>query len=158
MCIGTVHWSCRTRTEGTCNCGAILRKSKIIVYVLSNWKQHFILKTAKPGIEKDELTKFCHEHKGGNIFKQKYHLETICVPGSEPSSVLCQIESGKIGAFQAIDEWHHQTGHLGQECTYYNVNQAIVTIYCKACLTCMKKNPVTKQQKGSQKPTIIISE
>ena len=59
-----------------------------IVYVLSNWKPHINLKTAKPGIEKDKLTKFCHEHKRGNKFKQKYHLETIHVPDSEPRIVL----------------------------------------------------------------------
>ncbi len=87
-----------------------------IVYVISNWKPHINLKTAPPGIERDELTKFCCEHKGGNKFKKKYHLEIIKVPGSDPLTVIRRIERGKVGrivvlrksVFQAIDEWHCQ--------------------------------------------------
>ena len=37
---------------------------------------------------------------------------------------------------------------------YYNVSQALVAHYCKTCLTCMQKNPATKQQKGSRKPIL----
>jgi hypothetical protein len=140
-----------------------------IVYVLSNWKADINLKTTQPGIERDELIKFCREHKGGDKFKRKYHLETIKVPGADPRIVLQRNEHGKIGrivvsresVFQAIDEWHRQQGHLGQERTwgyccdkYYNISQALVTHYCKTCLTCMHKKPVTKQQKGSWKPIL----
>jgi hypothetical protein len=50
-------------------------------------------------------------------------------------------------------------GHLGSErtwtyCknTYWNVSQEHVRIYLKTCLTCMKKNLVTRTFKGSRKP------
>jgi hypothetical protein len=52
-----------------------------IVYVLSNWKPHVNLKEAEPGIERDLLAKFRREHRNGNKFKKKYHLEIIKVPG-----------------------------------------------------------------------------
>ena len=140
-----------------------------IVFVMNNWQPHIHLKTATPGPERDELTKFRREHKGGNKFKNKYHLEVITVPGSEPRTVLRRLEKGKIGrivvsresVFDAIDEWHRQTCHLGMERTwgftrdkYYNVSQTLVRIYCETCLTCMHKNPITKPQKGSRKPIL----
>ena len=121
------------------------------------------------GPDKEQLSKFHREHKGGNKFKKKYHLETIQVPGSDPRTVIRRLENGKIGrivvsresVFDAIDEWHRGNGHLGQERTwgycrdkYYNCSQALVKIYCETCFTCMQKNPVTKPQKGSRKPIL----
>jgi hypothetical protein len=61
--------------------------------------------------------------------------------------------------FEAIDKWHQGNGHLGLErtwmyykYTYWNVSQEHVRIYLKMCLTCMKKNPITRTFKGSRKP------
>ena len=61
--------------------------------------------------------------------------------------------------FDAINEWHHLNGHLGQERTweycrtkYWNVTQDHAKHYCMTCFTCMKKNPVTSKVKGSIKP------
>ena len=61
--------------------------------------------------------------------------------------------------FDAIDEWHHQNGHLGQERTwefchqkYWNVTQDHIKHYCMTCYTCTKKNPVTQKIRGSIKP------
>ena len=61
--------------------------------------------------------------------------------------------------FHAIDEWHRGNGHMGQERTwkyckqkYYNVTEKLVRIYCETCHVCMKKNPVTRNIKGSIKP------
>ena len=61
--------------------------------------------------------------------------------------------------FDAIDDWHTNNGYLGQERTwkycrnkYANVTQDHVKFFCTTCFTCMKKNPVTKNEKGSQKP------
>ncbi len=61
--------------------------------------------------------------------------------------------------FNAINEWHHQNGHLGQERTwefcrnkYWNVTQDHVKSYCTTCYHCLKKNPVTRKLKGSIKP------
>ncbi len=48
---------------------------------------------------------------------------------------------------------------MGQERTwtycndkYFNVTQNLVKHYCKTCIICCKKNPVTKSTKGSMKP------
>ncbi len=61
--------------------------------------------------------------------------------------------------FDSIDDWHTKNGHLGQERTwkycrnkYANVTQDHVKFYCTTCFVCMKKNPVTKNEKGSRKP------
>ena len=50
---------------------------------------------------------------------------------------------------------------MGQERTwkycktkYYNVTEKLVRIYSKTCHVCMKKNPVTRQLKGSIKPIL----
>ena len=146
-----------------------------IVFVLSNWQTNVNLKTMSAGPEKDKLTKFRREHKGGNKFKKKYHLETIQVPGDEPRTVLRRLkknartgrlEFGRIvlsreSVFQAIDEWHRVSGHLGQERTwnfckekFYNCGQRLVAIYCELCVSCMHKNPVTKPQRGSRRPIL----
>lgn len=146
-----------------------------IVYVLSNWQVNVNLKQMPAGPEKDKLTKFRRDHKGGNKFKKKYHLETIQVPGDEPRTVIRRLEEnertgrleiGRIvlsreSVFQAIDEWHRSTGHLGQERTwgfckekFYNCGQRLVGIYCELCVPCMHKNPVTKPQRGSRKPIL----
>ena len=60
--------------------------------------------------------------------------------------------------FDSIDDWHTKNGHLGQERTwkycrnkYANITQDHVKIYCTG-FVCMKKNPVTKNEKGSRKP------
>ena len=138
-----------------------------IEHVHTHWQAGVNLKQMEPGSEKDKLIKFCCEHKGGNKYKNKYHLEVINVPGNGPRTVLCRLEKGKIGrivvlresVFNAIDEWHRGNGHLGQErtwqfCTekYYNCTQSLVKIYCETCFTCMQKNPVTRRQKASRKP------
>jgi hypothetical protein len=62
-------------------------------------------------------------------------------------------------SFDAIDEWHRSHGHFGQDRTwgycaekFYNVTENMVKVYCQTCLTCMKKNPATHNEKGSIKP------
>jgi hypothetical protein len=99
-------------------------------------------------------------------------LEVIQPPGGDPHTVVRRKEKGQVGrivvsresVFDAIDEWHRQSGHLGQERTwtfckskYYNVSQPLVRIYCETCYTCAQKNPITKPQKGSRKPIISRS-
>jgi hypothetical protein len=61
--------------------------------------------------------------------------------------------------FDAIDDLHTNNGHQGEKRTwkycrnkYANVTQDHVKFFCTTCITCMKKNPVTKNEKGSQKP------
>ena len=125
------------------------------------------------GIERDELLAFHCQHHFGNKYVYQYHIEDIEVPGTtEPRTIIRRINNGKFGQidisrdqlFDAIDEWHRGNGHMGQERTwvycrdkYHNVTQAHVKIYCETCLTCMKKNPVSRIEKGSQKPILSRS-
>ena len=70
-----------------------------------------------------------------------------------------RIVVSREAVFDAIDEWHHEKGHIGQERThafcrtkYYNCTQALVKIYCETCYVCMRKNPTVAPMKGSRKP------
>ena len=141
-----------------------------IIHVLQNWQVGVKLKQLPPGPEKMQLALFHRQNKLGHKYCQKYTLETIQVPGEEQRTVVRRIETKRaIGrivvsretAFDAIDEWHRQSGHLGQERTwtfarskYFNVSQPLVKIYCETCFACAQKNPVTKPQKGSWKPIL----
>ncbi len=58
--------------------------------------------------------------------------------------------------FDAIDDLHTNNGHRGEKRTwkycrnkYANVTQDHVKFFCTTCFACMKKNPVTKNEKGS---------
>ena len=90
-----------------------------VEYVLTNWQDGVNIKQMPAGPERDKLVQFCRNHKAGNKYKKKFHLETITAPGSEPRTVIRRIEDGKIGrivvsresVFDAIDEWHHGNGH-----------------------------------------------
>jgi hypothetical protein len=140
-----------------------------IIHVLDNWQVGVNLKQVDPGPEKEQLSKFWRENKLGNKYIKKYTLETIQAPGDERRIVIHRIEGNRVGrivvsresVFDAIDEWHRESGHLGQERTwtfckekYYNVSQPLVKHYCETCFTCMHKNPVTRPQKGSRKPIV----
>ncbi len=81
------------------------------------------------------------------------------VENEEGKMVVGGIVTCRENVFEAIDEWYWGNGHLGLErtwmyCknTYWNVSQEHVRIYLKTCLTCMKKNPVTRTFKGTCKP------
>ena len=57
--------------------------------------------------------------------------------------------------FDAIDEWHHQNGHLGMERTweychakYWNVTQDHVRHYCLACYTSVSYTHLTLPTKA----------
>ena len=140
-----------------------------IAYVVQNWGAGINLKTAQPSPQVEKLKKFRRNHPYGTKWVKQYCIEEIMVPGQMcPRKVVRRFgkdgQPGRIVVnrdqlFDAIDEWHRQNGHLGQERTwnycsskYYNITQDNVRIYCETCLTCMKKNPVTKNVKGSRKP------
>jgi hypothetical protein len=74
---------------------------------------------------------------------------------TEPGQIVVSREE----LFDAINEWHQHSGHLGQERTweychtkYWNVTQDHVKHYCMTCFMCLKKNPVTTKIKRSIKP------
>ena len=61
--------------------------------------------------------------------------------------------------FDAINDIHHSTGHMGMEHTYtycspkyYSITQEMVWSYCKTCHVCIKANPIIACQKGANKP------
>ena len=94
------------------------------------------------------MAAFLREHKVGINYVHPYITEQIAVPGSSvPRTVLRRVthdfKAGRIvvakeDIFSAIDEWHCQNGHMGQERThvycskkYYNITQEHVKIYVR---------------------------
>ena len=121
----------------------------------------------------DRLTKFRCYHSNETKWVKQYCIEEIAVPGQMSTHIVVRrLGKGKDGMpgriivhqdqlFDAINEMHCQDRHSGQErawthsrAKYYNLiqNHVHMHIYCETCLTCMKKNPVTKNVKGSHKP------
>jgi hypothetical protein len=142
-----------------------------IEYVVKHWQHGIELKDMLPSLEKDKLTEFRRLHKKGNKYCHQYFLEEISIPGNDDIQfVVRRRETGKNKGkdrivlsrekvFDAIDDWHRGNGHMGQERTwkfcrdkYWNVTEKCVRIYSETCLVCMKKNPPTKNVKGSIKP------
>ncbi len=146
-----------------------------IKYVVQNWQKGTEICTMQDGEEKDELLRFCCQHKLGSKYIHWYFVEEIWAPGDPaPRQVLKRLEvnkenpqlvqSGRIvisreEVFDAINEWHHHNCHLGQERTwefcrtkYWNITQDHVKHYCMTCFACLKKNLVTKKLQGSIKP------
>jgi hypothetical protein len=125
------------------------------------------------GYDKEALFMFCCKHKKGNKYIHQYALEEIFPPGAqEPWTVVKKIIMNEKGEtvpgevvvcretiVEAIDEWHRGNGHLGTERTwtfgktkYWNISQEHVKMYLKTRITCMKKNPVSRNEKGSCMP------
>ena len=164
-----VHCNAQVQSASMKSCRP---KSKVdyIIHVLNHWEKGTVVKEMDPGPEKDRLVNFRCEHYAGYKYIHQYFTEEICVPGKfEPRNILRKYDkkdgtSGRIVVsreelFDSIDDWHTKNGHLDQESTwkycrnkYANITQDHVKIYCTTCFVCMKKNPVTKNEKGSQKP------
>ena len=146
-----------------------------IKYVVSNWHKGTEIRNMEDCDLRDEILQFRRKHKNGNKYIHQYSVEEIWAPGDfAPRQVLRRFEATKdqpkvlqLGRivisreelFDAINEWHHQHGHLGQERTwnfckakYWNVTQEHVKHYCNTCFACLKKNPVTRKLKGAIKP------
>ena len=146
-----------------------------IKYVVSNWHKGTEIRNMEDCDLRDEILQFRRKHKNGNKYIHQYSVEEVWAPGDfAPRQVLRRFEATKdqpkvlqLGRivisreelFDAINEWHHQHGHLGQERTwnfckakYWNVTQEHVKHYCNTCFSCLKKNPVTRKLKGAIKP------
>jgi len=140
-----------------------------IIYVITHWQKGTEAKSLPPGPERDRLISFRSNNRCGNKYIHQYFTDEVFAPGdTAPRTVLRKYNKdgseGRIVVsreqlFDAIDEWHEHSGHLGQERTwkycrskYANVTQDHVKWYCQTCFACMKKNPVTKTEKGSRKP------
>ncbi len=127
-----------------------------IVHVVTNWQAGIQVKEMEKVPERDRLAKFGKQNPKGNTYKDLFHVEEILVPGSDsPCMVIRRVEKANVGRIVvlretvvgAIDEWHRQNGHMGQERTwrycrekYFNCTQSLVCIYCETCFTCMQKN------------------
>ena len=142
-----------------------------IIFLLKHWEGDTALSSITDPDHYCALKEFRDTHKIGYKWVKKYWLHHIAPPGGvgEGRYILRRVEpkhknGGRIvisreRVFDAIDEWHRERGHLGQERThnfcrakYYNCTQALVKIYCETCYVCMRKNPTVKPMKGSRKP------
>jgi hypothetical protein len=61
--------------------------------------------------------------------------------------------------FDAINDIHRSTGHMGMERThthcadkYYSITQDMVRKYCRTCHVCIEANPVIAPHRGAKKP------
>ena len=139
-----------------------------IIDVIQNWQVGTEAKNMPPGPARDKLILFRRQNRVGNKYIYQYCTEEVWANGDpEPRTILRKFNKdgtpGRIVVsreqlFEAIDDWHSEA-HLGQERTwkfcskkYANVTQEHVKFYCNTCFVCMKKNPVTKNEKGSRKP------
>lgn len=143
-----------------------------IIFLLQHWEGDTALSSIHDPDHYRALKEFRDTHKIGYKWVKKYWLHHIAPPGGvgeEGRTILLRKEpkqknGGRIvisreRVFDAIDEWHRERGHLGQERThnfcrtkYYNCTQALVKIYCETCFVCMRKNPTVAPMKGSRKP------
>ena len=102
--------------------------------VVQNWNVGIDICTMDVGKERDDLLCFRRLHRNGNKYIHQYIVEEVEVPGEyRLRPVLRRLEKSKDAPhdlvpghvvisreelFDAIDEWHHQNGHLGQERTW----------------------------------------
>ena len=109
-------------------------KVDYIKYVVENWQKGTEIRTMQESQEKNALLHFRHNHKLGNKYIHQYTVEEIWAPGNpEPRTVLKRLERIKENpqlveagcivlsreeVFKAMNEWHYQNGHLGQERTW----------------------------------------
>ena len=140
-----------------------------IIFVLEHWEVDVPLKSIVDPEHFCAVKAFCDTHKPGYKWVKLYFLQYIELPDGTKRKVLRRKEPKRLklgrivvsreNVFDAINEWHHKRGHLGQERThafcrqkYYNCTQDLVRIYCETCYICMKKNPTVTAMKGSRKP------
>ena len=140
-----------------------------IIFVLEHWEVDVPLKSIADPEHFKAVKAFRETHKQAYKWVKLYILEHIELPDGSQRKVLRRKEPSKTNGgrivvsrdtvFDAINEWHHKRGHLGQERThafcrqkYYNCTQDLVRLYCETCYICMKKNPTVTAMKGSRKP------
>jgi hypothetical protein len=91
------------------------------------------------------------DHSTGEV---SHHLRRICSSGNN------QIDLPMNRVYDVIQEAHCQiTGHCGRDATYaivkknyYNISQAMVTTFIKACTVCVRRNISRKTLPGAKKP------
>jgi hypothetical protein len=103
--------------------------------VIQHWGKGIKIRDMEDGEEKNRLLSFRKRNKVGNKYIHQYCLEEVWAPGDvEPRQVLRRLEAkkgalnktlqkgriviSKEEVFDAINEWHQHSGHLGQERTW----------------------------------------
>jgi hypothetical protein len=136
-----------------------------IVSVLENWEPHVNLKSVEDVQRQKQIRTFRQANPNGYKWSKTYTLEYIRLPDGTKKTIIRRIEGNMVGrivvsreqVFGAIDEWHRNNGHWGQERThnycrqkYFNCTQALVRIYCETCIVCKQNNPFFASSKGSR--------
>jgi hypothetical protein len=133
-----------------------------IIHVIEHWEIGTEAKKLPPGPARDKLILFRRQHRAGNKYIHQYCTEEVWANGDPaPRTILRKYnKDGTPGCivvsreqlFEAIDDWHSKTGHLGQERTWQFCRNkyANVKFYCTTCFVCMKKNPVTKNRRAAE--------
>ena len=99
----------------------------IIIFVLEHWEVDVPLKSIEDPEHFKAVKAFCETHKQAYKWVKLYILEHIELPDGSERKVLRRKEPSKPNGGQievscdtvcdAINDWHHKRGHLGQERT-----------------------------------------
>jgi len=125
--------------------------------------------------EEKAFAVFKRANKAGNKWVKQYKTFELNVNGTM-KVILRRMESKKdengdekleLGrevisqeeVFDAINDIHRSTGHMGMERThthcadkYYSITQDMVRKYCRTCHVCIEANPVIAPHRGAKKP------
>jgi hypothetical protein len=125
--------------------------------------------------EEKAFALFKRANKPGNKWAKQYKTFELNVNGNM-KVILRRMESKKdengdekleLGrevisqeeVFDAINDIHRSTGHMGMERThthcadkYYSITQDMVRKYCRTCHVCIEANPVIAPHRGAKKP------
>ena len=125
--------------------------------------------------EEKAFSLFKQANKPGNKWVKQYKTFELNVNGTM-KVILRRMESKKdengdekleLGrevisqeeVFDAINDIHRSTGHMGMERThthcadkYYSITQDMVRKYCRTCHVCIEANPVIAPHRGAKKP------
>jgi hypothetical protein len=125
--------------------------------------------------EEKAFSLFKRANKPGNKWVKQYKTFELNVNGTM-KVILRRMESKKdengdekleLGrevisqeeVFDAINDIHRSTGHMGMERThthcadkYYSITQDMVRKYCRTCHVCIEANPVIAPHRGAKKP------
>jgi hypothetical protein len=125
--------------------------------------------------EKKAFTHFKQANKPGNKWIKQYKTFELNVNGTIKVIFRCmELQKDENGdekmllgrevisqeeVFDAINDIHRSTGHVGMERThthcadkYFSITQNMVYKYCRTCHVCIEANPVIAPHRGVKKP------
>jgi hypothetical protein len=87
------------------------------------------------------------------------HMELQKDENGDERMLLGREVIGQEEVFDAINDIHWSTGHMGMErththCTdkYFSITQQMVCTFCSTCYVCIEANPVIAPHHGAKKP------